>query len=111
MSNIKYYCAKEIRYYSERYDKWKTIPENYPSDGATFAEDIYSDSWWVHDGICDDGIWDDGTRITNWQASMVLRDILISEKRYIRSWRWFWATFLFGGGEARKNGIFKLKEK
>jgi len=112
MSDPKYKCPKEIKYYSVRYDKFVTVPEGYPSDGATFAEDIYSDSWWVHDKLCDTGKWDDGTPVTNWQASMVLRDILWVEKRYVRSFRWFFWTFLLGGEKLKKeNGWFKLKEK
>jgi len=109
MGKIKYHSLKRIHYYSKRYGKWVTVPEGYPSDGATFAEDIYSDSWWVHDKLCDTGFWDDGTRVTNWQASMVLRDILLEEGRWIRAHRWFLPTFLFGGGECRKNGMLKLK--
>ena len=110
MSKIKYYNKKEIRYYSKRYKKWVTVAENYPSDGATFACDVYSDGWWVHDKLCDFGLFDDGTRCTNWQASMILSDILRSEGRWCRAIYWTPLTFLFGGGSARKNGMFKLKE-
>jgi hypothetical protein len=111
MGKIKYICPTVIKYWSERYKKSVTVPNGYPSDGATFAEDIYSDSWWIHDILCDTGVWDDGTPLTNWQASMVLRDVLLSEGRYIRANRWFVATFLFGGGKARENGMFRLKTK
>jgi hypothetical protein len=109
VGNVKYWNKKRIEYYSERYDKKVTVPYGYPSDGATFAVDIYSDGWWVHDKLCDTGMWDDGTRCTNWQASMVLSDILKAEGRWARRWYWKWFTFLGGGGEARKNGMFTLK--
>ena len=111
MGRIKYWNKKEIRYYSKRYGKLITVPENYPSDGATFASDIYSDSWWVHDLLCDRGTFDDGTPCTNIQASMILRDILLSEGRYIRAAYWSFFTFLFGGGRCRDNGMLKTPAK
>lgn len=101
-----YYCPKEIVYESPRYKKTVTVPEGYPSDGATGAIDIYSDSWWVHDVLCDRGTFDDGTPCTNWQASQVLQDILKKEGRWFRSKYWFWFTWLFGGGKARDNGMY-----
>lgn len=102
---IKYYNPKEIHYYSKRYDKYVTVPYGYESDGATGARDIKSDSWWVHDVLCDRGYWDDGTPCTNWQASKVLQDILDDEGRWFRKHTWFWTTWLFGGGRARENGM------
>jgi len=101
-----YYNPKEIKYYSKRYKKFITVPENYPSDGATWAVDVFSQSWWVHDVLCADGTFDDETKCTNWKASMILSDILYSEGRWLRSKYWFWATWFLGGGEARKNGMF-----
>jgi len=109
MSKIKYRCKKEIRYWSPRYKKLITVEYDYPSDGATFASDIYSDSWWVHDKLCDTGVFEDGTPCTNLQASMILRDILLNEGRYVRGIYWMWMTFAFGGGKCRENGMFKLK--
>lgn len=112
MGKIKYWSPERIEYYSKRYDKFVIIEKGYGSDGATFAEDIYSRSWWVHDKLCDEGTWADGTPVTNWQASMVLRDILLDEGRYVRACRWFVWTFLVGGRRLKKeNGWFKLKEK
>ncbi|MGB3211200.1 MAG: hypothetical protein WBB19_10885 [Desulforhopalus sp.] len=96
-------------HFSERYNRSITVPDQYPSDGATDAFDIKSESWWFHDVVCDRGTWDDGTPVTNWQASVVLSDILHSEGRWWRSWRWLMATFFFGGGKARANGMFRLK--
>lgn len=94
-------------YYSSRYDKSVTVPAGYMSDGATGAIDIKNSiSWWVHDVLCDTGKFDDGTDCTNWQASMILSDILSEEGHYIRSIGWLWATWLFGGGKARDNGMW-----
>lgn len=106
-----YQNKKEIRYFSERYQKWVIVPVDYPSDGATFASDIYSDSWWVHDKLCDTGTWEDGTCVSNWQASQVLADILNDEGRWIRARRWFWATWLIGGGKCRENGMLSCADK
>ena len=117
----RYSLLKGFRYYSKRYGKYKTVKNGFLSDGATGAIDIsgpvcvldtwimevvkVSRSWLVHDSICDDGVWDDGTPITNFQASMVLSDILRSENRYFRQFYWFPATFLFGGGKCRERMI------
>jgi len=109
---IKYANPKQFIYVSERFNKTVTVPEGYKSDGASGpASDIYSQSWWVHDVLCDTGRWDDGTKCTNWQASKVLSDILKSEGRSIRSFTWLWTTFFFGGGAARENGMVHLKQK
>lgn len=106
MYKAKHHNKKEIIYYSLRYGQFITVPKGYPSDGATGAFDISSDGWWVHDVICDRGTWDDGTEISNWEASQVLQDILASEGRWFRKHTWFWSTWLLGGGEARTNGMW-----
>ena len=93
-------------YYSWRYDKFVTVKAGFESDGATGARDINSLSWWVHDVLCDFGVFDDGTPCTNWQASMILSDILKAEGRWFRARSWFVATWLFGGGKARDNGMY-----
>ena len=110
MGKIKYECPKDITYFSKRYGKYVYVPEGYESDGATGASDIYTRGWFVHDVLCDTGKWADGTPCTNWQASCVLSDILAEEGRWIRRWTWKYATFLFGGGKARKNGMIKLRK-
>lgn len=112
MGRKKYSCPKEIVYFSDRYKHSIIVPEGYRSDGASGpASDIWSDAWWVHDVMCDRGTWENGTKCTNWQASKVLSDILADEHRWFRSKTWLVATFLFGGGKARKNGMFKLKKR
>jgi len=102
-------CSRYL-YYSVRYDKHVQLMVGDRSDGATGAFDIQSLSWWVHDKLCITGQWEDGTKLTNWQCSRVLSDILWDEGRYFRSGYWLFATFFMGGGKARDNGMFKLKE-
>ena len=106
-----YLLRTSYLHYSERYDKYVMLEMGMRSDGATYAWDIISLGWWVHDKLCNTGKWADGTKLTNWQCSMVLSDILWDEGRYIRSQRWKYATFLLGGGEARKNGMWRLKSE
>jgi len=112
MGKIKYKNPKRIEYFSRRYGKTVIVPKGYESDGASGpAIDIPSTGWWIHDKLCDTGTFEDGTPCTNWQASMVLRDVLRAEGRGIRKVTWFWSTLFFGGGKARENGIFRLKAK
>jgi hypothetical protein len=108
---LKYIREETLRYYSKRYRKRVIVEKGYPSDGATGAIDILSNSWWVHDKLCDTGLWSDGTRVTNWQASWVLSDVLWAERQFLRAIYWFFPTFLLGGGKCRENGMFKLKEQ
>lgn len=103
---MTYFRDTHLTYYSRRYSKRISVPKGYKSDGATGAIDIDSDGWWVHDKLCDTGKFDDGTPCTNWQASMILKDILKSEGRWFRARSWFVMTYLFGGGKARDNGMF-----
>lgn len=105
-SGYKYELLEGVHYHSKRYGKDVILEKGFKSDGASGAFDIHSLAWWVHDKLCETGVWSDGTSITNWQASRVLSDILRSEGRWIRSWRWFWATWLFGCSKARKNGMW-----
>lgn len=102
MGDDGFYTLHEaIIYESPRYKKTVVVPVGTRSDGATGAEDIVSRAWWVHDELCKDGVWGDGTVCTNWQASRVLSDILMDEGRPWRSKTWLIATFLFGGGKCR----------
>lgn len=107
-SDGSYRLNETIVYRSPRYGKTITIPKDRISDGATGAMDITSRGWWIHDELCRNGCWDDGTKLTNWQCSQVLQDVLVDEGRYWQSKRWFFATFLFGGGKARENGMFSV---
>ena len=108
-NEYKYMAIKTTVYYSERYNKYVTVQAPYRSDGATSAPDIDSDCWWFHDVLCDRGTWDDGTPLTNWQCSTVLCDIMRDEGyNWFRRNRWKHATFMFGGGKARENGMFNV---
>lgn len=104
---IGYQVIKDKYYFSDRYNEWVRIKTtDKPYDGATGARDINSFGWLFHDVLTRDGKFDSGALCTNWQASQVLSDILKSEGRWFRSKSWFVATWLFGGGKARKNGMW-----
>lgn len=102
---FRYRLNKTLTYYSPRYNKRVTAYKGEKFDGATGAIDIDSRAWVMHDVLCNKGKFDDGTPCNNWQASMVLHDILKLEGRWFRRHTWFWATWLFGGGKARDNGM------
>jgi len=113
-----YYTAQRKRVYiSKRYGMMTiTVPKGYQSDGASGAIDIHSDSWWIHDWICGNwsgvgpkpvgGQFDSGHLINNKMASQILSDILRSEGRWLRAQYWYTFTWLFGGGAARRNGMW-----
>jgi hypothetical protein len=88
------------------------VKGNHPVFDETTGEVVHvSISWLVHDKLCEDGCWFDGTKLFNWQCSMVLKDILKSEGRWVRDFWWMIVTFSFGGGKARDNGMFRLKRQ
>ena len=111
-----YILAQDINYYSPRYNRRVYVPWGRESDGATGAKDLTgpikclkdgepfmaSLSWWVHDELCLITLWADGMPVNNWQASMVLRDILKDEGHSFRARTWTWATYLFGGRKLRR---------
>lgn len=101
-----YRCPRNIMYISERFAKMIIVPKGYPSDGATGAIDVCPKAWYVHDKLCDTGRFDDMTLCNNWQASHIISDILREEGHWFRQYTWFLATWLFGGGKARENGMF-----
>ena len=157
----------KYRYYSTRYKRCITVEDGMWSDGATGFIDLgagglmsrlfawirnrlhkmlgnkQSGWFFVHDKICNTGLWDIGDdytcnedthewqpdersndnvickhcysqeyildyKITNLQASMVAMDILIADGWPILAPLIGVATFAFGGGEARKNGMMRL---
>jgi len=104
----RYKCPYDIVYHSDRYNEDINVPKGYESDGATFASDIWSEGWWIHDKLCDTGTFDSGNICTPWQASCVLSDVLKSEHRHIRAFTWKWATYLFG---PKKLGKARLAAK
>lgn len=104
-----YVLEAPIYYYSKRYKKSISIPKGYPSNGADVVRDVCPLGFFVHDVICYRGKWDDGSKMTNREASTVYADILKEKGFWWRSKiRWV-GTFLGGGGEARKNGMWSLK--
>ena len=103
-----YEVTEEFVYYSPRYNRSITIKERFYSDGATGASDVDSDGWIIHDHICRYATWDDGARIDNWTASTVLGDILWRDGYKFRSVTWWFATYFFGGGMARTNGMRRV---
>ena len=83
--------------------KTKTIRAGTKSDGATCALDLCPEAFFVHDEFCRWPFWDDGTPVTNWEASREYRKILIRNGHgKARSWVRHYATFLFGGGRVKK---------
>jgi len=98
-----YVTHEAYRYYSERYQRHVFIKEGQVRDGASGAMDIRSSSWWVHDQLCADACWYDGTPCTRSEAANVLYDILWDEGRYLRAHSWRAATYLFGCKAVRKN--------
>ena len=130
-----YELLEQHTYFSPRYNRSITCPKGMLSDGATGFIDLGTDNimarvwnwfrkhihhlsntacpewFFVHDQICVTGKFDDGTLIDNWTASTVAGDILWADGWRLWSVPIWFATFLFGGGEARKNGMFHVKEK
>lgn len=116
--NVTYTLKTGIHYQSKRYGKSITVPSGYESDGATGAVDVPGTrAWWVHDKVCDDPQWNDGSAISAWTAARIISDILREEGKEVEKWTtkcsrtargyyWFWATYLFGCKNARKNGWF-----
>lgn len=105
-SVIGYRVKRNLMYYSPRYNKNIKVFTGDVSDGATCAPDINSFGWLFHDELCATGKFADGSECTNLQASAVLSDIMSEEGRWFRRVTWFTATWLFGGGRARKNGMW-----
>ena len=91
-----YVCMENFDYFNLRYGKHITGKKGDRSDGATWAIDIRSLGWWVHDKVKVTEIWEDGTACSNWQASWVIYDILWAEKKRLRAVGWGIATFVWG---------------
>ncbi len=97
-----YMLLEDLTWFSERYGKHVSEKKGYWSDGSTLSLDIRSLSWWIHDILCDRGTWDDGNKLTVWQCSMCLFDIMIKEGyTKTRSSIRFFFTFICGGGKCR----------
>lgn len=95
---MTYYAPRTITWIDKKTGYAVTVPEGYPSDGASGpAVDIYSNGWLFHDVLCDRGTWDNGIPCTPKDCSRVLKDVLNSEGRHIRArtwgfWTWAWTA-------------------
>jgi hypothetical protein len=104
-----YIATEAFVYYSPRYDKTLTVEQGYPSNGANAVKDKCPTAFFAHDRGCERGKWDDGTPMCNRELSTMYADILWLNGFWIRAQiRWI-GTFLFGGGQAKKNGLWKVK--
>ncbi len=96
-AGMKYRLLESHSYYSKQFGKFVHLKAGMLSDGATGARDLpKSWSWWVHDKLCIDSKWADGSPCSALDASSVLYDILDEEGHNIRKFTWKWITFLFG---------------
>ena len=91
-----YTVKTAIYYYSRIYKKDIKINENFTSDGATFYWDLDSLFWIVHDYLKLKRKWSDGSHCSDWQASIVAFDILVSENRFFHAPIVFLGTLLWG---------------
>jgi hypothetical protein len=101
----EYYYAlmSKNQCYSARYHKWIKLEAGMRSDGASGpAPDLASLGWWIHDKLCTDRKFADGTPCSAWQASMILHDILKDEGRPVRASTWCIATFLWQKARGHK---------
>lgn len=107
--------SEQLSHYSHKYKKRKTIKYGYRSDGSSGGVDKPSKYWWIHDAICENPKWDDGSLITAIQAATVIKEILTWEAKhyprkrdsiftYLQSYYIPVLTFAFGCKAARKNG-------
>ena len=101
-----YVLLAPIEYHSQRYRKIITCPAGMESDGATGAEYIVTRAWWVHDLAKSRKTWDDGTPLSNWQASWLIHDILKEEGRWCRAMRWGFWTWAWGATLGRLDWEF-----
>ena len=93
---LGYKVLHNIAYHSMRYNKWIVIEAGDKSDGATYAKDISTFGWLFHDELKSSLCFFDGSDCTNWQASMILGDLLSLSGRWFRRYTWAASTFLFG---------------
>ena len=97
----KYIAPREFTYYSPRYKKSITVPMGYRSDGATYAPDLSNTAFFIHDWLCEENGFDDGTPATRLQASWVYADIL-KEKGFWQHRHRRIMTYWFGGKKLKK---------
>jgi hypothetical protein len=101
-----YILLEDVLVFSERYQKWIIALTGEEFDGASGAIDVCPLAWIPHDVLCRDGEFADGSLCSNLEASFVISDQLWKYGRKVRAVGWFIATWVGGGGEARKNGMW-----
>lgn len=94
--NGRYIVFKEYKWTSRIFKKTVIVEVGFESDGATYAPDIDSYSWLIHDKLKKTRKWYDGTHCSNWKASVAIAEILIEEKRYFTAPVWFFGTLIYG---------------
>ena len=83
-------------YHSKRYNKDVTIETGYYSDGSTGWLDMIARYFWVHDILCERKTWDDGSKCSRWQASMVLGDVAREDGCYVAGTAGVFFTWVAG---------------
>lgn len=73
------------------------------------TSDTRTAAWYVHDGFCNDGCWDCGTRVPNVVASLLMSIILFRDGYKREAFTWFFATLFGGGGKCRENGMLRVR--
>ena len=111
-----YALVEDYTYYSKRYKKHVVLLKEFRWDGATAAIDLEPEASGVHDWLCGNyrglgprppvGQWHDGSTLTNWQASVVYRDILRATGHTMTRSNVRMMAVFFGGGSQikRENG-------
>lgn len=103
---FKWQALNTVTFHSDWLNRDITVTTGDKSDGATQVPDIHSDGWGFHDQLCRSGKFDDGTKCSNLQASIVLFEVMWKEGHKLKAVLGLPGTFIGGGGECRKNGMF-----
>jgi hypothetical protein len=91
-----YRLEAPIAYHSTRYGKTITVEAGFRSDGSTGWLDMASRYWWVHDKLCTTYRWDDGSRCSRWQGSMVLGDLAREDRCWVAGTAGVFVTWVGG---------------
>lgn len=93
----------------DRYQKSIFIPEGYPSNGANIVRDLCPTAFFLHDRGCESGKWSNGDLMCNRELSFVYYDILRYFGHNIVAFDRWVGTFFGGGGKAKENGLWSVK--
>lgn len=94
--NGRYVVHKEYKWASRIFKKTVICEYDFESDGATYAPDIDSYYWLVHDKLKKTRKWYDGKHCPNWKASVCAAEILYNEKRHLWVAPVFLGTLVYG---------------